>query len=257
MAVGAQPGALQDFLDEIFERKARAVGDLREEARRRHPRQRVDLEDHLVSALADHQVDAARALATERLMRQRGEPQHGAVALGRQPRRQVIVGSAARVLVVEVVEAALGDDLDRADRLAVQHRHRDLLAVHEPFHQHVVVEAQRVLDRQLELQLVARHARPERGSFAARLDDDRETECAMKLEQVLAAVGLDEIAGGGRQVGEAEDLLRLRLVHGQRRRQDPGTRIRDAEQLQHALDAAILAVAAVQRQEGDVDARLA
>ena len=78
----------------------------------------------------------------------------------------------------------------------------------------------------------------------------------MLLDEVLAAVGLDHVAGRGRQVVQAEDLLGLGLVHRQRRRQHARAGVGDAEQLQHALDAAVLAVAAVQGQERDVDARL-
>ena len=168
----------------------------------------------------------------------------------------MIVGAAARVLVVEVVEAALGDDLDGADRLAVEDGDRDLLAVDEALDQHVVVEAQRVLDRELQLQLVARDPGPERRTLAAGLHDDRKAEGAVQLQQILAAVGLDQVARRGGQVVQAEDLLRLRLVHRERRGEHARAGVGNAEQLQHPLDAAVLAVAAVQGQKRDVDARL-
>ena len=46
------------------------------------------------------------------------------------------------------------------------------------------------------------------------------------------------------------------LVHGKRRSKHPGMSIRDAHRLQYALDAAVLAVAAVQRVETDIGAKL-
>ena len=67
----------------------------------------------------------------------------------------------------------------------------------------------------------------------------------------------DDVAGRGGQVVQAEDLLGLGLVHGQRRGQHARAGVGDAQHLEQPLDAAVLAVAAVQRQERDVDAGLA
>ncbi len=52
--------------------------------------------------------------------------------------------------------------------------------------------------------------------------------------------------------GAPRDLLRLRLVHGQRRGEHAGMRIGNAEIFEDALDRAILAERTVQRVEGDV-----
>ena len=55
-----------------------------------------------------------------------------------------------------------------------------------------------------------------------------------------------------RQPGRREDLLGPRLVHGQRRGQHAGMGVGDPQPFQQALDAAVLAPAAVQRVERDV-----
>ena len=186
------------------------------------------------------------------------EPQRRAVALGRQARRQVVVRAARRVLGAEVVEAApCGDDLDGAERLAVEHADGDLLALDEALDQHVVVEAQRLLDGGLELELVARDADAERRAFARRLDHRPGSRRSRALpERRPRRVAPGHVAGRRRQVVQAEELLGLALVHRQRRRQHARAGVGNAEQLEQPLDAAVLAVAAVQRQERDVDARL-
>ena len=56
---------------------------------------------------------------------------------------------------------------------------------------------------------------------------------------------------------QTEELLGLQLVHRERRGEHARPGVRDAEQLEHALDAAVLPAAAVQREEGHVDVRLA
>ena len=51
--------------------------------------------------------------------------------------------------------------------------------------------------------------------------------------------------------------LALSLLHGERRGEHAGMRVGDAQDLQQALDRAVLAEAAVQRVEGDVGLELA
>jgi hypothetical protein len=52
---------------------------------------------------------------------------------------------------------------------------------------------------------------------------------------------------------EPEQLLGLALVHRQRRGEDVGPGVGDAEHLEQALDAAVLTPPAVQRDERDLD----
>ena len=65
-----------------------------------------------------------------------------------------------------------------------------------------------------------------------------------------------EPAFGDRQPGGGEDLLRLHLVHGHGGRHDPGMRVGNFEPLQQALDAAVLAPAAMKGVEHHVGAGL-
>jgi len=76
------------------------------------------------------------------------------------------------------------------------------------------------------------------------------------LQQVFAPIRLDDIARGGRQVVEPEDLFRPDLVHRQGRGQDAGAGVGDSQKLEQPLDTAVLAVTAVQGDKGHVDARL-
>ena len=61
---------------------------------------------------------------------------------------------------------------------------------------------------------------------------------------------------GDRNAGRRGDALRLVLVHGERRGEHAGMRVGDAEDLEHALDRAVLAERPVQRVEDDVGLQL-
>src|ERR1700690_1802943 len=65
-APGGERGAREHHLAQLAERDARGIRDLGQEARRREPRYRVDLEDELVARVGDHHVDAGRAATAER-----------------------------------------------------------------------------------------------------------------------------------------------------------------------------------------------
>ena len=60
-----------------------------------------------------------------------------------------------------------------------------------------------------------------------------------------------------RQPGGTKHGLRRGLIHGKRRSTQPGMRVRQAKPIQHALDAAILTKAAMQRVEDNIGARIA
>ena len=129
----------------------------------------------------------------------------------------------------------------------------DLLAFDEALHEDVVVEAESLLHGGLELELVTRNPNAERRAFAGRLHHHGESKGGVKLQQVFAAIHLNDVAGGRGQVVEPEYFLRPNLVHGQRGGQHPGAGIGNPEQLEHPLNAAVLAITPMQRQEGDID----
>ena len=62
----------------------------------------------------------------------------------------------------------------------------------------------------------------------------------------------DDPVLGDRDAGGCGDALRLLLVHGERRGEHAGMRVGDVEDLQQALDRAVLAEGAVQGVEDDV-----
>jgi len=99
VTVRMQTGALENLLHEILKGPPGRAGDPRQEAGRGHPRQGVDLQQHLVATLAGDEVDARRALASQGVVRQRTEPQYRAVALRGQSRREVGVDAARGVFI--------------------------------------------------------------------------------------------------------------------------------------------------------------
>ena len=76
------------------------------------------------------------------------------------------------------------------------------------------------------------------------------TWSARRLEAV------EEPAARHGDAGRGQHRLGLGLVHGQRRGQHAGVGVGDAQRLQHALDAAVLAPLAVQGVEADVGLQL-
>ena len=259
MAMGPQAGAAQDLLDQVREGEASRLGDLAVETLWSEVGQGVHLEDDLVAPIIDDEVHAGCPFAAERLVGHHPQAEHGPVAFGREARREVQLGAAGGVLGAKVVDRRSPHDLDRAERLAVQDRDRDLLALDVALDQHLIVEAEALLDRQLELQLVARQAHPERRALTHRLDHHRVAERPVhghRLESgALTSAGrtVEQVARGRGEVVQAKDLLGLGLVHGEARREHARAGVRDAEELEKSLRAAVLPVASAEGQEGDVD----
>src|SRR5688500_718913 len=117
---GVEPRAVEDRLAQGRKLVARRGGDLREQARLGHAGQRVDLEHVFVLAARDEEVDAAGAGDAEGARRAVGEVEHAAVTRGREACGHEVLRHSRRVLRLVVVEAALRDDLDRAERSAVE-----------------------------------------------------------------------------------------------------------------------------------------
>ena len=118
-----------------------------------------------------------------------------------------------------------------------------------------VVEREAALDRLRQLGQVRR-------PWPAPTDEPSRRGLTMTGNPKLAVHVLELVEVGPRRdvvrrrrhVVEAEHLLGLELVHGQRAREHAAAGVRDAQQLEQALDAAVLAAAPVEREEDDVDA---
>ena len=224
------------------------------------PGHRVHLQ-HLRSALAQDQVDAGESLAAQRLP----GPNRG-VADGRQV-DLVELGRAGELGAADLVARLVGvavlvarADLDDRQRLAVEHRDRELAPVDVLLEQDPVVVGERGDDRLRHGLAVGGEPDAERRAAAGGLHHKRKPEAVLDLvERVggaqLGERGLRERDPVGRvDPGLAKLLLGGGLVHRAPAGADPGPGVRDREDLEQLLDGAVLAVGPVEGDERDVGA---
>ena len=201
---------VQHLLDQVLERQAGAVRDLRQQAGRRHPGQGVDLEDHLVAAIADDQIDAASRLRSP-APRAPAWPAAAPSGSARATGARAGDSRCGRPCTCCGSRRSRAWGRSRRRRSACRRGCRP----RSPCRRRIVRPARRRRSagrprpRPPAPARRARSAIPNDEPSPARLDDDREAEGAVQLQQVLAAVGLDHVAGGGREVVEPEDLLGL------------------------------------------------
>jgi len=168
----------------------------------------------------------------------------------------VVLALSRRVLGAIVVEATLGHDLDRTQGAPVEHAHGDLLTGDEALDEQGGIVASGVGRLGRELGQIAGAPRAHARARATWLHEGRESEGSVQLGQSIDLVCLEPVVGRRRHVVEAEQLLGLELVHGQRAREHARACVGNAQDLEQALDAAVFTQRAVQGQEGDVDVRL-
>ncbi len=170
---------------------------------------------------------------------------HGLVrGLARDGRRQHVRGAAIAVLGLEVVEAGLRHDLGDAQGLVVEDGHGQLLAGDIGFDQHLLAVGPAGLRQLLGRGIGAleHQEHPDRRALGVGLDHiGRGHHVVPRGREAV-----EEAAARHRDAGGGQHRLGLGLVHRQRRGQHARVGIGDAQQLQHALHAAVLAPAAVQ-----------
>ena len=253
-----QARAREDRLAERAEVEPAVGGDLRQQAGRRHAGQRVHLEHVLVLALVtSRSTRTAPVQPSARAARSR-EVEHAAVARRREARGHEVFGHARactsprsrRCRSSGAISMAPSTRPSRMPTLTS-------IAGDEALDDGGVVVVERDAQRARELDQATRPcSTPDARALAARLHDHREAERAVqRLEVGEVVAGGDRVVRRRRHVVQAEHLLGLELVHRQRAREHARARVRDLHELEQALDAAVLAVAAVQREERDVDAR--
>ena len=179
--------------------------------------------------------------------------QHALISGRRKPGGEVIFALPLLVLRLVVVEAALGLDLDRAERVAVEHTDRHLAPTDQALHQDPLVETRGIFTALRQLSKALGRAGANARSTASRFDEARETKRAVNLLEAGEVVPTHHVVRRRRHVVEAEELLALELVHRERARKNPGTGVGDAHGFEHALDAAVFAVGAVQGDDRHVD----
>src|SRR5581483_8890610 len=245
-----QPRAIEDHLDEVAERDA---------GMRRHPRkppelvqpgERVALEHDRRAVVAHAQVDAAVRAGEERAVGGGGDVERALVVVAERRRDPELLAPGRVLHVVAVHLVAERDDLHGRERDVVQHRDRHLPSRHVLLDDHVRVVAARERGRALELAGAVDDRDAVARPFAARLEDERER--SRKAAGGIA--GAEQAGRRGRDAGGDEELLREPLVHRDRAPEDSRAGVGNRHRLEEALDAAVLAVAAVERVERDLDA---
>ena len=221
-----------------------------------HAGRGVDLQQEgLAVAGTDHDVGPRPAAAAQRAE----SLDHDALDLGLLAHRQaagaVVLRGVREVLVLVVVVALGRDDADHWQgpglRSRAQHGTGGFITGDELLAQHlgVVFGGQRIGRRAF----IGRHhlGHADARSLAGRLDDHGG---AQGFEGSARFVDAGDHAPIGRgQSLEAPDALGHDLVHGDARGHHSRPRVGNPEQLQRALDRAVLAIAAVQRDEAAVE----
>jgi hypothetical protein len=184
-------------------------------------------------------------------VRGHGHLQGAVVNLGGNLGRDHVVGAAVGVLGFVVVEALARPDLGHRQGALAHDRHRELapgdeLLDHKFGPRRPLVEVDR---RQVGAVLDDPHA--DAGALVDRLDDEGPGQRVAR-SQIL---GVDHDTFRTGQAGGLEQTLGGRLVHGQGGGQQARVGVGNAHQLEDALDAAILAPAAVQRVEDGIGRR--
>jgi hypothetical protein len=78
----------------------------------------------------------------------------------------------------------------------------------------------------------------------------------VNLFYAVEVAAAHDVVRGRRHIIKAEKLLAFELIHRKRAREHPRARVRDAHRFEHALDAAVFAVGAVEGDDRNIDGRL-
>src|SRR3954451_17200311 len=251
---------LDDPADELVEADAGGVGRLRQEAPLGGTWDRVGLEDgQLAGLLVEHEIDAREAAAAEQAEDVHGEPMRAlgdrVAELGGADERRA-ADRVARGEVVEVLLARHG--LDDRQRVVAEDRDREGAAVDVALEEDLVRVRERRHERGRHVGRRAGEADAERAALVGGLDDDRELEALLDVAERLGRAELlerglgERVERGRREAGVEHRVLREHLVGAAHAGRDPRGGVRDAEDLEELLDRAVLAVAAVHRDERHV-----
>ena len=156
--------------------------------------------------------------------------------------------AAARLVLGVIIVPAVGDDIRHPQRPVAHHRRRQLAPRGIGLDHHPIRHRGRQPRR---IRPLADDIDPDRGPLVIGLHHIGRGQHMPRLHLFPRC----QHAFHHRQTGGAVDFLGLDLVHRQGRGQHAGMRIGDAKPFQQALDAAILAPAAMQGVEADVGAQ--
>ncbi len=242
-------------LRELDAAVARRVG---KQARRRHPGNRVRLQDHRLALGRDDEVAARATRAAEHLVGGLRERLRTRVDRGRDAGGNHVVKLGGLVLDARVVEVGPRHDLHDGQRvglLIADNGHRYLGALDAFLDKHALAARACQLDRPFELRGLGYSRDAIGAAVAGGLDKERQPELAhddVDLFRREQRPGRDVAAAGATDAGVRVEDLRHLLLGGNRRGENAGERIGDAKHLEQPLNAAVLPVPAVERRERDV-----
>ena len=249
---------MQQLQAQVLVAEPRGARRHRDQRMPRHAGRGVDLEQvGLAGGRVDHHVQAAPAAAAQhpvglehdvldRLLLARGK------AAGDE-----ILGVVGEVLVVVVVVALGRDDADHRQRAGRVARPPiiSVTALDELLAQHVGIQQRGRLDRGDDVRIALDLGHADRRAFAGRLDDHGKGERVRHGKHVLARVAAARSSryfGVGRPSASQTRLV-ADLVDRDGGRHHARAGVGNAEQLQRALHRAVLAEAAMQRDEAAIE----
>src|SRR5690348_3163365 len=246
--------ASEDFDAKIGKADARLFRRHRHQAVAGHPGRSVHLEELPRPVGTKDEIEstpAARAYQPESLQRFRLDR-----TLHRpfDPARTEVPRFVGEILVVIVVIALRRLDADERQGAIAEDGRGQLGAGNEFLgeHQIVVLLGLAVRDRELVVIDGADLGEADGRTLARGLDDQRQTQLGDHGPPVGPCV--DDAVARRRDAACEPHQLRAPLVHRERRTHDAAARVRNAQRLERALDGAVLAEAAVQRDERALEA---
>ena len=217
----------------------------------------VDLQQDEAARLAGGvvvaEVRAGGAATAQRAMRGQSHVERLGIDVGMDRGRDDMARPALGILRLVVVEVAVRrSDLGHRQGALAHHGHGQLTAGDEFFHHRLRPIAPGGGHAGAAIAALAHDLHADRGALVDRLDDIRQRHRV----GVFQGGDIDHAAMGDRQAGSGEDGFGGGFIHRQGGGAHAGVGVRNAEPVEHALDRAILAEAAMQRVEHGIGARV-
>src|SRR6185295_16514162 len=144
-------GGVDDGADQLRVAHAGGARGLGDQAQLGEARDGVHLEALWHSILAEAEIDAGHAAATERTARLEAQGEKLLAHLGRDRGRNLVTARPGGVFVLVVVPAGLGNDLHDRERPIFDQAHRELPPLDERLDQDQAAVAPGLLDRRVKL----------------------------------------------------------------------------------------------------------
>ena len=176
---------------------------------------------------------------------------HTRRGVGIELRGAYLEGRARLIFVLVIIPAVLGDDLDDGEGLSAEDSYRELAALDVFFNEDVAVVAERLGHGGFKALAAVNYHNAYRRTRRAGLDDAGEGRPRVEVS-VGHEIALEQSAVWGGHVAVEENALGDPLVHRYRGSEVVGTGVSDSVEGERRLDGAVLSLAAVEAEEGDI-----